>query len=113
MLPFAWYNAFDNLIPVSWHAGRVGLCAEQDNRVKVPNGTAAVSTPRHTHGESRSLEAIPGRPRKPQKAQPFLQGASQKTYEAGFSALCVIMKGAFVAENRLRRPKWAPQHFIF
>ena len=37
------YNTLDNQIPVPWQAKRMALFAEQDNRVRIPNGTAAVS----------------------------------------------------------------------
>ena len=36
------YNAFDNEISVPWRVRRMALSAEQDNQVKVLNGTAAV-----------------------------------------------------------------------
>jgi hypothetical protein len=36
------YNAHDNLIPIPWRLWCIAAAAEQDNRVKIPNGTAAV-----------------------------------------------------------------------
>ena len=38
------YNPLDNRIVISWQAGRVAMSAEQDNRVRIPNGTAAVKS---------------------------------------------------------------------
>jgi len=35
---------FRQLKTIPWQKGRVALAAEQDNRVKIPNGTAAVFT---------------------------------------------------------------------
>ena len=49
------YNCFDNRISVPWQAGRVALLAEQDNRVKIPDGTAAVCAKKQAFGENRSL----------------------------------------------------------
>ena len=37
------YDERDNFIPVSWQVRRLALPAEQDNRVRIPNGTAAVN----------------------------------------------------------------------
>ena len=91
----------------------MALLAEQDNRVRIPDGTAAVSAEDLSHGENRSLEAIPGRPSRSQKMQPFLQGASQKTYGNGILRLLRVMGGAFVAEKRLRHLYQVPQYSFF
>jgi len=39
----------------SRQSGRMAPTAEQDNRVKIPNGTAAVSADGTVYGESQSL----------------------------------------------------------
>ena len=43
------------MIEVPWQWGRGTLSAEQDNRVKIPNGTAAVCGMMFSYGESQSL----------------------------------------------------------
>jgi hypothetical protein len=48
----------DNWIAVSWRMGRMASSAEQDNRVRIPDGTAAVSAQVPSFGESRSLDEI-------------------------------------------------------
>ena len=62
----------------------MAAAAEQDNRVKIPNGTAAVCAETIQNGENRSLEEILGRPleRRGRQATPSA-GASQKTYGNG------------------------------
>ena len=49
------YNVADNWIAVSWQARCMAASAEQDNRVKIPDGTAAVSAEVSSFGENRSL----------------------------------------------------------
>ena len=46
---FVCYHHFDNLITASWQFGRIAQIAEQDKRVKIPCGTAAVSTEKARH----------------------------------------------------------------
>ncbi len=45
----------------SWRVGGNTQCAEQDNRVRIPDGTAAVCADVPTFGESQSLGENPGK----------------------------------------------------
>ena len=57
-------------------------CAEQDNRVKIPDGTAAVCADISFFGENRSLGDPPGRLK--EMGRFSTQSTSQKTYEVCF-----------------------------
>jgi len=60
----------------------MALLDEQENRVRIPNGTAAVCAKTHSLDESQSL----GRPGKAECVvkSSHLEGMSQKTYAAFF-----------------------------
>jgi len=67
-----------------------------------------------TAGESRSLEAIPGRQvRTRGSCNLFPKPVSQKTYGNGYLRLLRVMGGAFVAEKRLRHPFLGAAEFYF
>ncbi len=72
--------------------------AEQDNRVRIPDGTAAVSAHAFLLGESQSLGSFPGRPEE-WAATPRLQSTSQKTYEIGPSPSVLDYAGVLSQKN--------------
>ena len=59
------YNIADNLITHRVAVGAQTSSAEQDNRVRIPDGTAAVCAEDRIIGESQSLEIALGRPIRP------------------------------------------------
>ena len=79
IVPLQCYDNHDNLIEVPWQLRRRTFTAEQDNRVKIPNGTAAVCGMVLPFGESQSLEVIPGRQEGLRMTQ-HPKATSQKTY---------------------------------
>ena len=91
----------------------MAVSAEQDNQVKILNGTAAVCAEDKALGENRSL----GKPGKAdlvaERLQPLLQARVRRPTESVSSALCVIMGGAFVAEKRLWHPRPGAAALLF
>ena len=75
---FVLCSIHNKIPPIPWPMRFTSVWAEQDNRVRLPNGTAAVSSLVSLLGESQSLEQSG-------KAKRYvggysLKGASQKTY---------------------------------
>ena len=91
---------------------RMAASAEQDNRVQIPNGTAAVSA--ECFVVKTGHWSFSGKAEKHAKRlQPLFYAQVRRPTELAFSAPCVFMGGAFVAEKRLRHRISVPQHFIF
>ena len=73
--------------------------AEQENRVKIPDGTAAVSAEGDLLGENRSLEQS-GKAEEIRRGSNPPSGTSQKTYAVDEpSILCGITENALVTEK--------------
>ncbi len=79
----------------------MALSAEQDNRVKIPSGTAAVSTEKARFLVKTGHWSILGRLTLQADAT-SANSMSQKTYEACFSAFCVFTESALSQKKRLR-----------
>ena len=90
----------------------MALAAEQDNRVRIPDGTAAVCAD-VALDENRSLEETLGRLSRSEKFATASTGTSQKTYGIGCFRPLRVMEGAFVAEKRLRHPHFGCRNFYF
>jgi hypothetical protein len=105
------YNFLDNRIAVSWLPGDKTLAAEQDNRVQIPNGTAAVSVMGRLFDESQSLGDREGKALR--KGRNLLcKNASQKTYESDSPSFCAVRKER-LSRKTGRGAVFAPWTFCF
>ena len=86
--------------------------AEQDNRVKIPDGTAAVCAD-VALGENRSLEETPGRLSRSRESATAPISISQKTYGTGCSALCVLWRVRLSQKNGCGTHDLGAAIFIF
>lgn len=69
--------------------------------------------PRHALLMKISHWVTPGKAERKLLMSPASESTSQKTYAMDSPPLCVLWRGAFVAEKRLRHPLWVPQFSIF
>ncbi len=90
--------SLDKLNTIPWRIVRLVLSSQQDNRVRIPDGTAAVCAKRRSFGESQSLGNWEGRAQRGNRSSRMHESEDLRI---GISPPCAeVHRGGFVTENR-------------